>query len=176
LQQPLAAQRRLVIVSPLPAAALVMARSARWRAAGGVNDRSYLSMPEATTQEAATPQNGNEAGGAGVFVEKRRTPRHEVRSSVTIEGRSPAGEPFALPAVSKAVSPGGGSFSFTGAFACDASVLDRITVGQEVTVVTSLDRLRGQINGKWLEPKDARAGETQYPHVGIKLLDGKTWV
>jgi hypothetical protein len=127
-------------------------------------------IKDAPTVEA---QNGNEGGGVRVGAEQRRTPRHEHHFTCTIEGRDGEGRQLSLSAVSTMVSPGGASFSLTRE---NASVLERLTVGQEVTVVTTLARLRGEVNGKWLEPKEPGEGVRQRPHVGVRLLDNKTWV
>lgn len=103
---------------------------------------------------------------------RRRTARVETNFAVTIIGQDESGAEFQIQAISTVVSPGGASFSLGG----DARVLERLRVGQLVTVETSLSTLEAQINGLWTEPKEPQPEDHLRPHMGLKLLYDQTWM
>jgi hypothetical protein len=103
---------------------------------------------------------------------RRRTPRVPTNFTATIIGRDASGAPFHLQAVSTVVSPGGASFSLDG----PADVLAKLSVGQRVTVETTLGELEAEVNGVWTEPRQPTEGVTLSPHVGLRLLNDQTWM
>lgn len=105
-------------------------------------------------------------------IDLRRTDRVKSNFTATISGTDEGGVGFEIEAVSTVVSPGGASFSLGE----NEGLVKRFSVGQRVSVETSLGNLDAEVNGVWFEPKDAAEGESRRPHIGLRLLGGQTWM
>lgn len=122
------------------------------------------------TENETPPRDANQQGGR----ELRRAPRRNVHfdALITITSSNEEEPELRLKALSREASSRGASFLLSH----PADILDKIAVGTEVIIKTDLNLLRGVVNGKWTEPKDAAQSENIKPYLSIKLLDDATWI
>lgn len=98
--------------------------------------------------------------GGSVPLQRPRSPRVPVEFSLEVEGQTPAGDSFNLPAKAIKISRSGATI-----------ILDaEVAVGSIVKLTPPFGReLDAQINGVWTDQIDGRR------RIGVKLLDEDGW-
>ena len=98
--------------------------------------------------------------GATVPSQRPRSPRVPVEFALTVEGKTPNGEPFSVRAQAIKISRGGATI-----------VLDAdVAIGSLVKLTPPFGReLDAEVNGAWTDQIDGRR------RIGVKLLDDDGW-
>lgn len=98
--------------------------------------------------------------GASVPSQRPRSPRVPVEFALTVEGKTPKGEPFSVRAQAIKISRGGATI-----------VLDAdVAIGSLVKLTPPFGReLDAEVNGVWTDQIDGRR------RIGVKLLDNDGW-
>lgn len=101
-----------------------------------------------------------EPRGASVSSQRPRSPRVPVEFALEVEGQTPTGDSFNLPAKAIKISRSGATI-----------ILDaEVAVGTIVKLTPPFGReLDAEINGVWTDQIDGRR------RVGVKLLDEDGW-
>lgn len=102
----------------------------------------------------------NDRRGSVSSSQRPRNPRVPVEFALEVEGKTPAGEAFRVPAQAIKISRGGATI-----------VLEaEVSVGTVVTLTPPFGKkLEAEVNGVWTDELDSRR------RIGVKLLDTDGW-
>ena len=96
--------------------------------------------------------------------QRPRSPRVPVEFALEVEGKTPAGKTFHVPAQAIKISRGGATIIL------DTEVAVEVAVGAVVTLTPPFGRkLEAEVNGVWTDEMDNHA------RIGVKLLDTDGW-